>query len=529
MTTTHPSVNDSGLNLDHLEALRKIGILITTQDNRITDQPMFIVQQRRRMYGLDTGYCENFIWLCSEDEYNEASAEEADTLEAEYQDTGRVKDGWQRTGYTDQWEFVTACFTEQGCIDYLKLDGHNLKEPRIYAEGSYRNDEFRIVRNALIALARRAALANQPALTDWQAAHADMVKRNALLRERPDLPADRIPAHAELVRLQEENARLRANQPAPTVPAGDAFRAAVRSMMEKWHNDAVEAGFGSSEAAVELDELLSEHQPAQEQAEPDLHELARYFNVSATTGRPLTLPASSCALLLDVIRNMLAEVRVVAAHQPAPTVPATREAIEEAAQVFEAAAAHNRSKGRTILAHSQQSRAERIRQELDGVAAHQPAPQQAACTVPPDGWYCTRTPEHDGPCAASPAPQQAAAPGSSPEIPDSSNSAPGTPEAPQTAAARDVLAERQRQVEQEGWTLAHDDQYRHSELAHGAAAYALVNDKRTRPACWPWAVEWWKPLDDRRNLVRAGALVLAEIERLDRAAQLDGGQEGSES
>lgn len=152
MTTT-PTASPELLDL---ETLRKIGILITTQDNRITDQPMFIVQQRRRMYGLDTGYCDNFIWLCSEDEYNEASAEEADALEAEYQDTGRAKDGWQRTGYIDQWEFVTACFTEQGCIDYLKLDGHNLNEPRIYAEGSYRNEEFRAVRNSLIALARRA-------------------------------------------------------------------------------------------------------------------------------------------------------------------------------------------------------------------------------------------------------------------------------------------------------------------------------------------------------------------------------------
>ena len=33
---------------------------------------------------------------------------------------------------------------------------------------------------------------------------------------------------------------------------------------------------------------------------------------------------------------------------------------------------------------------------------------------------------------------------------------------------------------------------------------------------WPWAAEWWKPKDCRRNLVRAGALILAEIERLDR-------------
>jgi len=36
---------------------------------------------------------------------------------------------------------------------------------------------------------------------------------------------------------------------------------------------------------------------------------------------------------------------------------------------------------------------------------------QAACTVPPDGWHCTRAPGHDGPCAAWPIAQQAAAPG----------------------------------------------------------------------------------------------------------------------
>lgn len=67
----------------------------------------------------------------------------------------------------------------------------------------------------LIALARRAKL--EP--IDSQASHADMVKRNALLRQRHDLPVDRIPAHAELVRLQEENARLRAQ------PEGEAPQA----------------------------------------------------------------------------------------------------------------------------------------------------------------------------------------------------------------------------------------------------------------------------------------------------------------
>jgi len=88
-----------------------------------------------------------------------------------------------------------------------------------------------------------------------------------------------------------------------------------------------------------------------------------------------------------------------------------------------------------------------------------------------------------------------------------------------TAAARDVLAERQRQVEVGGWTPAHDDVYEDAELSRAAAAYALQGDHDFGPPTdWPWPKEWWKPRDERRNLIRAGALVLAEIERLDRAA-----------
>ena len=37
------------------------------------------------------------------------------------------------------------------------------------------------------------------------------------------------------------------------------------------------------------------------------------------------------------------------------------------------------------------------------------------------------------------------------------------------------------------------------------------------PSYWPWAPSWWKPRDKRSNLIRAGALILADIERLDRA------------
>ncbi|MBB2981799.1 hypothetical protein [Paraburkholderia tropica] len=90
-----------------------------------------------------------------------------------------------------------------------------------------------------------------------------------------------------------------------------------------------------------------------------------------------------------------------------------------------------------------------------------------------------------------------------------------------TDAARDVLAERARQVNGEGWTPAHDDQNDAGELARAASQYALNAALPFRagltPAFWPWAPEWWKPTTPRRDLIKAAALIIAEIERIDRA------------
>lgn len=87
-------------------------------------------------------------------------------------------------------------------------------------------------------------------------------------------------------------------------------------------------------------------------------------------------------------------------------------------------------------------------------------------------------------------------------------------------AVNDVLAERRRQVEEEGWSAEHDDQHADGSLAQAAACYAL-NSQEIKIKCgdytlWPWAKKWWKPKDRRRDLVRAAALLIAEIERMDR-------------
>jgi len=86
------------------------------------------------------------------------------------------------------------------------------------------------------------------------------------------------------------------------------------------------------------------------------------------------------------------------------------------------------------------------------------------------------------------------------------------------SAARAVVAERQRQVSLEGYSLYRDDLYVKGEMADAAAAYATCAGRpRSMTTLWPWGQETFKPsADRRRDMVKGAALLLAEIERLDR-------------
>lgn len=115
------------------------------------------------------------------------------------------------------------------------------------------------------------------------------------------------------------------------------------------------------------------------------------------------------------------------------------------------------------------------------------------------------------------------------------------PQAPATGgdAVRDMIAERTRQVQAEGWTTAHDDHHVSGELGLAAALYALPyesgvleqDDFIRLDMLLELSFGWnLKPEPDRRRrLVKAGALILAEIERMDRAALNPTAAEGGES
>jgi hypothetical protein len=94
-----------------------------------------------------------------------------------------------------------------------------------------------------------------------------------------------------------------------------------------------------------------------------------------------------------------------------------------------------------------------------------------------------------------------------------------------------IAAERDRQINVEGWTPEHDAEHDGEEMASAAMCYACPPNldmrsvvtrqgEPTPPIEWPWDAKWYKPTpDDRvRELVKAGALIAAEIDRLQAAS-----------
>jgi hypothetical protein len=91
-----------------------------------------------------------------------------------------------------------------------------------------------------------------------------------------------------------------------------------------------------------------------------------------------------------------------------------------------------------------------------------------------------------------------------------------------------ITEERKRQIQQEGWFADHDDRHKRHQLTMAAISYACAvahpdewaeeNGKLPGPTSdWPWGKKWWKPsADPVRNLVKAGALIAAEIDRIQR-------------
>lgn len=91
---------------------------------------------------------------------------------------------------------------------------------------------------------------------------------------------------------------------------------------------------------------------------------------------------------------------------------------------------------------------------------------------------------------------------------------PAEPKERAMTGAERIAAERQRQLDVEGWDADHDRGHG-DELAQAASVYAQPQSGRDLTR-WPWDAEWYKPTpwNRVRELEKAGALIAAAIDSL---------------
>jgi hypothetical protein len=119
--------------------LSKVTERLNTQDNRVTQDPLFCAQERVKDVGYDRMYAEGTDWINMES--------------GDYEETEPHAEGAKEIGYKWRWKTVMVSFTEGACKDYLMANGHHhIGETRIYAMSLWRCSEMIAIRKYLMEL-----------------------------------------------------------------------------------------------------------------------------------------------------------------------------------------------------------------------------------------------------------------------------------------------------------------------------------------------------------------------------------------
>lgn len=130
-----------------------------TQDNRITADPIFMVRQRKRIYGMDQDYAgDDYVWSDKEanelivysDEELDAWIEKENTVGFQDEKCKWSRDDFEKIFYVDVWEDVQPFFTEVAANQYIVANRHNLTDPHVYVKCAYRNWEWQLLREFLM-------------------------------------------------------------------------------------------------------------------------------------------------------------------------------------------------------------------------------------------------------------------------------------------------------------------------------------------------------------------------------------------
>jgi len=96
----------------------------------ITAHPIFIVEERLRVYGMDHDHAEGRVHLNRDRDECDPNDYDAD----------------ETVGYKDIWKWVQPFFTRQAAQQFIDQHSHNLSSPRIYVASGHNNVQWQEVR-----------------------------------------------------------------------------------------------------------------------------------------------------------------------------------------------------------------------------------------------------------------------------------------------------------------------------------------------------------------------------------------------
>lgn len=132
-------------------SLEEISQRIRTQDNRCTAHPIVLVEREEHIYGIDFDYDPEIAWLHEDECVRVWDETLCASLEAQYQDTGDIPEGYRRVGYKKRWTYVSSFFTVAAAELFITNNTHRYSDRlRVYIDSAYRNPEWIEVRSHLI-------------------------------------------------------------------------------------------------------------------------------------------------------------------------------------------------------------------------------------------------------------------------------------------------------------------------------------------------------------------------------------------
>jgi hypothetical protein len=142
------------------QALTTIADKMRSQDNACTAHPLFVVYNERKIYGMDSEFCEDYDWIDQEGgDYTVADARKIMVLERYQRHFGSEPEAWAKRYYIKRDEFVTCAFTLDAANEFIKRKHYDYDRLHVYVESMYRMPEMIAIQEHLLSFSTATASA----------------------------------------------------------------------------------------------------------------------------------------------------------------------------------------------------------------------------------------------------------------------------------------------------------------------------------------------------------------------------------